>query len=91
MSCDVETRRNFRLVANAIAVGIVLSTISIAISILVMINYFMPSPLFSFLAVLDPPYLGIISGVLLILFIAVIIALKKIKNKTCESLELPLN
>lgn len=88
--CDGEIRKNFRVVANIIVIGIILSSIGIGISIFVLVNLNLNIHLFPFSWLTDPPYLGIISGIILAFFIMLAIYMHRIKKKTCESLALPL-
>jgi len=87
--CDASTRRDFRVVANIIVVGIIVMIAGVVISILSIINYYLGTPLFPFSGGTDPPYLGISCGVMLTLLIVMSFAWHKIKKRACESLELP--
>lgn len=88
--CDGDIRKNFRVVANIIVIGIILSAAGVVISILTIVNYYAGYPIFPFSGGIDPPYLGIACIVSLVLFIVMAFSLHKIKEKTCKTLELPL-
>ncbi len=89
-TCDVDTRKHLRVVANTILIGIVMMSIGIAIGILILVNHFLGVDVFPFSPVLDPPYFIVIMAVMLALLIVMSISLSKIRGKFCSSIDLPL-
>lgn len=89
MSCDVNTRRDLRVIAFVLVSAIILSSIGIVMSILSVLNMLSYEMFFPFSFIVDPPYLGIICAVLLGLLVTIALVIGRLRKKLCPDIELP--
>ena len=89
MPCDVNTRKNLRVIAFVLISAIVLCCVGVVISILSFVNISIHAKLFEFSYITDPPFLKIICGVVLGLIIVIILILGQMRKKICPDMELP--
>jgi len=87
--CDESIRKNFRVMANALLVMLILGIVGTVISILIIVNMVTNNYMFPFSAGIDPPYLGIICAVVLALVIVCLYQINHLKHKTCDSVDGP--